>query len=95
VKRLQKNLITAQGEVVSTGKRLVEMARRRGRTDIKDPQSVRISAEEAEEVVIQPPNPVVYKLLVAPYRGYRSLPAALRRQLNLSLNKLRDQRTEQ
>jgi glycosyltransferase involved in cell wall biosynthesis len=96
VKRLQKNLMTAQGEVVDTGKRLVEIARRRSKSEIKDPQSVRISTEVLEAVEpIQNPNPVIYQLLAAPYRGYRNLPKSLRRQLNLSLNKLREQRTEQ
>lgn len=93
VKRLQENLITAQGEVVATGKRLVEIARRHRRTHTEDPRTVRISPEDLEaEVTLPTPNPVVYRLLVAPYRLYRSLPRALRHQLNLALLKLREQR---
>jgi hypothetical protein len=92
VKRLQKNLITAQGEVVATGKRLVEAARRRGRADVKDPQSVRISEESEDPTLI--PNPVIYQLLIPPYRGYRLLPKSLRRHLNLALFKLREQRAK-
>ncbi|HEY1762016.1 MAG TPA: glycosyltransferase [Acidimicrobiales bacterium] len=97
VKRLQKNLITAQGEVAATGKRLVDMAaHRRVRAVVKDPQSVRINeeAEAAALLLLQTPNPVIYQLLIPPYRGYRTLPKALRRHLNLALIKLRDQRAK-
>jgi hypothetical protein len=54
---------------------------------------VRVTSEEAESNDLnQSPNPVIYQLLVAPYRGYRILPKSLRHQLNLALKKLREQR---
>jgi glycosyltransferase involved in cell wall biosynthesis len=93
VKRLQENLTAAQKEVVNTGKRLVRMARRRGRERVNDPRTVRVTIEEVEsEDLIQRPNPVIYQLLFAPYRGYRILPKSLRHQFNLALKTLRERR---
>ncbi len=93
VVRLQKNLITAQDEVVKTGKRLVRTARRRGRGHVNDPQTVRVTTEEAgSDELIQRPNPLIYQLLIAPYRGYRLLPKSLRHQFNLALKTLRERR---
>lgn len=93
VKRLQENLIAAQEEVVNTGKRLVHLARGRARNVVNDPRAVRVTPEESEsDDLDKGPNPVIYQLLVAPYRGYRILPKSLRHQLNLALKKLREQR---
>ncbi|HUY16395.1 MAG TPA: glycosyltransferase [Acidimicrobiales bacterium] len=93
VKRLQANLITAQEEVVRTGQRLVESSRERGRSLANDPQSVRVESDDAESSDLEEtPNPVIYDLLVIPYRIYQILPKQLRRQLNLALDKLRNKR---
>ena len=94
VKRLQENLITAQCEVVNTGKRLVDVARQREQTLTEVPSAENMSFAEPELDTTEPgPNPVIYQLLIPPYRGYRVLPKSLRRQLNLALNKLRARRS--
>ena len=93
VKRLQENLLTAQVEVVSTGKRLVDQARERARSDTR---TVRVQPEDSDaDALAERPNPLIYQLLVAPYRGYQVLPKSLRRQFNLVLNKLREQQITQ
>jgi hypothetical protein len=60
---------------------------------VSDPQTARIRPEDDESRELdETPNPVILKLLVAPYRAYQILPSSLRRQLNLALDKLREKR---
>src|ERR1035437_10253607 len=92
LKKLQENLVAAQHDVVSTALRLMKLEPKNDGPD--DGQLiVRLEAHPKvvdEQVQETNPNPILFAIVAVIYSGYKSLPARVRYQCSLALNKLRD-----
>lgn len=93
-KKLVESLTVAQAEVVATAQRLVEYARRRDETtDVPLAERLTRSRAELEDPPPPPqPNRFLYAGIAVSWRLYKLLPAALRRQFNLSWSRVRSDR---
>jgi glycosyltransferase involved in cell wall biosynthesis len=91
LKKLQENLVAAQHDVVSTALRLMKLEPKNDGPD--DGQLiVRLEAHPKvvdEQVQETNPNPILFAIVAVIYSGYKSLPARVRYQCSLALNKLR------